>query len=150
LIKIKDNNQQEKKNSDSAQEMLARLISTTTLCNLHDFNLILHLILINERFPLNVLSILPYKMADSFRLWELCIVKMISGLTLYSMGYGCSPMGKQCRSRSACTSMPSDQDLCCFLLIYWVISDQEATVPKVIKLSMETSLRSQASDWLKW
>jgi hypothetical protein len=25
-----------------------------------------------------------------------------------------------------------------------------STVPKVIKLSMETSLKSQPSDWLKW
>jgi hypothetical protein len=36
-------------------------------------------------------------------------------LTLYSMGYGCYPMGKQCRSRSSSTSVLSDQDLNCLL-----------------------------------
>jgi hypothetical protein len=31
-------------------------------------------------------------------------------------GYGCYPMGKQCRSRSSSTSLPSDQNLYCLLL----------------------------------
>jgi hypothetical protein len=44
------------------------------------------------------------------------------------MGYGCYPMGEQRRSRSAGTSVLSDQDLHGFILIHLVISDQEVTM----------------------
>jgi hypothetical protein len=47
-------------------------------------------------------------------------------LTLYSMGYGCYPMGEPCRSRSAGISILSDQDLNCSLLDHEVSSDQKA------------------------
>jgi hypothetical protein len=36
--------------------------------------------------------------------------------TLYSMRYGCYPMGEHCRIRSAGSSVLSDQDLDCSLL----------------------------------
>lgn len=33
-------------------------------------------------------------------------------LTIYSIGYGFYPIGKQCRTRSTYTSMQADLDLC--------------------------------------
>jgi hypothetical protein len=42
---------------------------------------------------------------------------------LYKIHLYCE--GKQCRSRSAGTTVPSDQDLHCSVLDSWVISDQD-------------------------